>query len=283
MYPFPLNKIKDGAGGVRWEGVFLYGIFIALGLIACVVVLHYYTKKKGMPSYVQDFLYGVGIIAVALGFLAAKLFQAFYDYLANPQAGFNFVGAGITVMGGLVGGAIAFLLAYFVGGALYFKGKRRGEHVKHFHTIVLVAPICICIAHAFGRLGCLSAGCCYGRFLSSEYVFGGIKLISSRYNSIPQTGYYIPAQLYEALFLFLLFGVLSVLYFKGFNITMHVYLIAYGIWRFIIEIFREDYVGGGADALFRPSQVMSFLFVAGGIALFIVYLCLKIPLRKTNK
>ncbi len=253
------------------KGVYPYGICIGLGLIACILVLYFYTKKKNMPECVQDFIFIVAIVAVALGFLSAKLFQAFYDYLASGE--WDFAGAGITVMGGLIGGAAAFLLTYFVGGKFYFRRKFEGLHKKHFNTLLLVAPICITIAHGFGRIGCLMAGCCHGKYLGRNYVFGGIKM--DPYDGFK--GYYVPTQLYEALFLFALFGVLTYLYFHRSNILMHIYLIAYGVWRIFIEFFRTDYVGGSADAFFRPSQVTSFIFIGIGLVLLLVYYLLKIP------
>ena len=253
------------------RGVYPYGICIGLGLIACILVLYYFTKKKGMPECLQDFIFIVAIVAVALGFLSAKLFQAFYDYLARGE--WDFAGAGITVMGGLIGGAAAFLLAYFLGGRFYFRGNKKGLHIREFNTLLLVAPICITIAHAFGRVGCLMAGCCHGKYLGKNYVSGGIKMHP---NGEP-SGYYVPTQLYEALFLFALFGVLTYLYFHRCNILLHIYLIAYGVWRFIIEFFRTDYVGGSAEAFFRPSQVTSFVFIGIGVALLIIYRILKIP------
>ncbi len=264
MCPNPLFSFFD-------RGVYLYGICIGVGLLACIAVLYIYTKKKNMPSYVQDFIFIIAILAVALGFLAAKLFQAFYDYLAGKP--FNFMTAGITAMGGFVGGAVAFVLLYFVGGLLVFKGKRKGIHIKEFNKILLVAPICITIAHAFGRIGCLMSGCCHGAYLGDEYVFGGIYMKGTTNGY----GYYVPTQLYEALFLFALFAVLSLLYFKDFNITMHVYLIAYGEWRIFIEFLRTDYRGGAG--FFSPSQWMSFIFIAIGGALFILYVILKIPFK----
>ena len=252
-------------------GVYPYGICIGVGLMACILVLYYFTKKKGMPECVQDFIFIVAIVAVALGFLSAKLFQAFYDYLASGV--WDFAGAGITVMGGLIGGAAAFLLVYFVGGKFYFKGKLKGLHKTHFNTLLSVAPICRTIAHAFGRIGCLMAGCCHGKYRGKIFVFGGIKM--DPYDGF--LGYYVPTQLYEALFLFALFGVLTYLYFHRCNILMHIYLIAYGVWRIFIEFFRTDYVGGSADAFFRPSQVTSLIFIGMGLVLMLVYHMLKIP------
>lgn len=255
------------------NGVYMYGICIALGLIACLVMFYVYTKKQGMPESVQDFVFFVLIGGLALGFFAAMVFQAFYNWLDGEPF---VIGNGMTVMGGLIGGAGAFLLLYFVIGKFYFKGKKQDLHKKHFNTVFRVAPICITVAHAFGRIGCLMSGCCHGAYLGQDYVFGGIWM-EGTVNGFSQWGYYVPTQLYESLFLFVLTAVLSILYFKRCNITMSIYLIAYGIWRIIIEIFRADERGAMVLGL-APSQWQSIIFIAGGIALLVIYIVKKIPL-----
>ena len=175
------------------NGVYAYGICIAVGLMSCIGVFYYYTRKKGVPTKWQDYVFFVAIAAIEIGFLFAKLYQAFYDYLENPSAGFDFYGAGLTVMGGLIGGVAGFLIVYFGIGHFYFKGKDKGMHVKYFNEVFRVAPICIVIAHGFGRIGCLMSGCCHGALLSTdEYVFGGIYM---RVPDLGIWGYYVPKQL----------------------------------------------------------------------------------------
>ena len=263
MHPDPIITIGKFS-------VNLYGLFIAIGLIACFIIFYVYTKKKGMPTKVQDFCYIVIFIAIVLGFLAAYFFQAFYKLIETGEFKFG----GITAMGGFIGGAAAFIIAYFVIGKFYFKGRRaKYDYKGQFNTIVLVAPICICIAHAFGRLGCLMAGCCHGTYLGSTPVAGGLLMEGSK-----GLGYYIPVQLYEAIFLFILTAVLSVLYFKRSNLVMQVYLIAYAVWRFIIEFFRGDAVRGQFLGIYF-SQWQSFIFVIIAVILFIVYHKKKIPFR----
>lgn len=251
--------------------VTLYGVCIAVGILACIIVLYLYTKKKGVPEDVQDYTFFIAIVAIAFGFLAAKFYQAVYNWIDNDFKNFNFYGAGITVMGGLIGGAAMFLVLYFSLGKLVFKGKKSGWQKKYFNDIFLIAPICITIAHAFGRIGCLMSGCCHGAYLGKEYVFGGVWMQASQ-----GSGYYVPTQLYEALFLFALFAVLSVLYFKRCNILMAIYLIAYAVWRMFIEFFRTDSRGAVILGL-APSQWQSIVFVVMGIAILIFYKWKKIP------
>lgn len=258
--------VPDALFKVFGQGVYLYGICIALGLVACLTIFYTYTKKADMPESVQDFVFFVLIGGLAVGFLFAMLFQAFYNYLED---GVFVFGSGMTVMGGLIGGAGAFLLLYFVIGKFYFTGKKENLHKIHFNTVFRVAPICICVAHAFGRIGCLMSGCCHGEYLGQEYVFGGVWM-EGTVNGFSKWGYYVPTQLYESLFLFALTAVLSVLYFKRSNILMQIYLISYGVWRIIIEIFRADERGAIILGL-APSQWQSILFIVGGIALLVIY------------
>ena len=250
--------------------IYMYGVCIAVGILVCLAVFYVYTKKKNMPTKVQDFIFIVALIAIALGFLFAKLFQAVYEWIDTGT--FDFYHSGITAMGGFVGGAAVFLVAYFVGGKFVFKGNDAGLHIKEFNKILLCAPCCITIAHAFGRIGCLCAGCCHGAHVDGAG-HGGLWMKSDGV-----WGYYVPTQLYESLFLFALFAVLSYLYFNRSNITMQIYLIAYGVWRIIIEFFRTDARGAVILGLY-PSQWQSVIFIAGGVAMLLVYVFKKIPLR----
>ena len=265
MYPFALS--------IGSFSVNLYGVSISIGILACLIVFYFYTKRNGMPTEVQDFSFVVAFVAIVLGFLAAYLFQAVYGWIENGVFKFG----GITAMGGFIGGAVAFVLAYFLGGKLYFKGKRaKIDYKKHFNTILLVAPCCITLAHAFGRIGCLMSGCCYGKYLGSSPVFGGVYMYPE--SSVPVAGYYVPVQLYESLFLFALFGVLTLLYFKRSNITMQIYLIAYAVWRFVIEFFRADAVRGQFLGIYF-SQWQSFVFILIAVVMFIFYIKKKIPFK----
>lgn len=250
--------------------IYPYGIMTAIGIISCIIVFYIYTKKKNMPTSVQDFSFFVIIIAVIIGYLFAKLYQAFYDFLESGE--WDFYNAGITAMGGFIGGAGGFLLAYFVGGKLYFKGKKEGLHIKEFEKIFCIAPACITTAHAFGRIGCLMAGCCHGSYVGNKWTFGTVPRYTY-YSSgtVKLDGYYVGTQLFEAIFLFALFAILSLLYLKKYKrLCMPIYLISYGIWRFIIEFFRTDARGYSLLGLY-PSQWQSIIFIVVGIGIFVYY------------
>ena len=67
------------------------------------------------------------------------------------------------------------------------------------HIYNMIAPA-IPLFHGFGRIGCLFAGCCYGIELKQPIVFMNVVRINR-----------VPTQLLEALFEFLLCGVILML------------------------------------------------------------------------
>ncbi len=230
-------------------GIFyMYGLMIAVGILACFGLLFWYGKKKKMEEKFIDFVFYVAILSIALGFGSAALFQATYNYIDNPSAGFNFDG-GITFIGGLIGGAGTFLVFYFI-----FR-KRFKTRLVDF---ISFAPCCILVAHAFGRVGCFFAGCCYGK--PTDGIFGV---------QFPDLSYKVhPTQLYEAVFLFALLAVcLFLVMKKDFKHNLSLYLIAYGIFRFCIEFLRDDDRGQFIGSV-TPSQFWSILMVLLGIGVY---------------
>ena len=245
----------------------MYAIFILIGLIACFIFTYIAMKKSGYSSSARDMILIIGVFAIALGFLFATLTQSIYDFIANPEGGFQFTGK-MTFLGGLIGGVIVYLGLYFL--YVYVINPRlkesnflKSDMNKGVWELLRFAPISITIAHAFGRLGCFSAGCCGGIETEAWY---GVQFPGEAHKEIP-------TQLFEAIFLFVISAVMIVLYFKfHFKYNMGVYLIGYGVWRFLIEFIRGDVVERGKFVPgLTPSQFWSILMVIGGIAFFFIY------------
>ncbi len=231
-------------------GIFyMYGLMIAVGILACFWILFWYGKRKKIENRFIDFVFYLGIVAIAVGFGSAALFQATYNYIEDPSQGFD-LGGGITFIGGLIGGIITFLVGYFI-----FRKKYKARLVD----IVSFAPCCILIAHAFGRVGCFFAGCCYGKPTDS---FLGVQFPGMHYKVHP-------TQLYEAIFLFALFAICFFLVVKkDFKHNLSLYLIAYGIFRFCLEFLRDDDRGQFLGTAISPSQFWSICMVIGGVAVY---------------
>ena len=228
----------------------LYGLCIAIGVLCCVLVLFKFAKGRIADSFI-DFLFYNGIVAIAIGFFSATLFQSIYNYVdalkVDPNAKFEF--GGMTFIGGLIGGVVSFLAGYFI-----FRPRLKGRLVD----IISLLPTCIIIAHAFGRIGCFFAGCCYGKPTDS---FLGVKF--------PFLDHKVhPTQLYEAGFLFILFAVCLLLYLKkGFKHNLSLYLLAYGVFRFCIEFVRGDERGAYILGM-PPSQFLAIVMVVASVGVY---------------
>ncbi len=251
MYPYPiieLGKLK----------VYLYGICIAIGIVFAIVVLRQYGKKLKVDKKFLDFVEINAYISIGVGFFSAALFQAVYNYMENPQNGFDLFGGGITFIGGLIGGAATFLIIYFI---------VKKNYDNSFKNVISIIPCSILVAHGFGRIGCFFSGCCYGIATDSWL---GVK-----FPELAEKVY--PTQLYEAIFLFIMFAITSYLSLKkDYKYNFSVYLISYGVFRFLIEYIRGDDRGSFIPGV-SPSQFWSILMILLGIALifFVKYVYLK--------
>lgn len=237
--------------------IHMYGVMIAVGLLLGFGVLFLYCKKKKVNEKFVDFIFYNGIAAIVLGFLSGSLFQATYNFIEDPSAGFK-LGSGMTFIGGLIGGIAVFLIGYFI---------FRKRFDTRLYEVVSVIPCVILIAHGFGRIGCFFAGCCYGKPTDS---FLGVTFPG-------HTHPVHPTQLYEAAFLFILFGICFWLVMKkDFKHNLSVYLICYGIFRFLIEYLRGDDRGELVGPV-SPSQFWSLFMIVGGVA---VYFFMRYILKK---
>lgn len=252
MHPEPIFKIFG-------QGVYLYGVCMAVGIVACFGFLLFAMWKQKFNETSADAVIFIGIFGTGFGIFSAMLFQAFYDFIADPDAGFHL--GGMTFIGGLIGGVVSFVGVW----NLYMYVVRPRTKIKWLSAEMNAGltdalpfiPIGITIAHALGRFGCFWAGCCYGKPTDAWF---GLPCAAG------YSGNVIPTQLFEMFFLLALCAVMAILYFKfKFNYNFALYAIAYGIWRFIIEYFRNDYRGEFIGTALTPSQIWSIVMVIAGI------------------
>ena len=144
----------------------------------------------------------------------------------------------------------------------------RKHKMKPWKTADIMIPGLV-IAHMFGRFGCLSAGCCYGKPTGSSW---GVRLYSDLVDPNLRGVPLHPTQLYEAGSLFVLFLFLMRLHKKkSFDgQVVLTYFMAYPIIRSIIEIFRGDLIRGFViDGVLSTSQFISILVFLAALAVLI--------------
>lgn len=245
MYPYEI-----------FAGMDLYSLLIVVGVFLCMVFIRLQADKCYLKAKLQNLVLWNTVAAVVLGYGFAVLFQAFYNYMANGV--FEIVNStGSTFYGGLIGGTAMFILIYFAVGHLLFKD---GYHIRHFRDISDMAAACIPVAHGFGRLGCLMAGCCYGAKCDAWY---GIEMVHLGYKVVP-------VQLFEAIVLLALSVVMLLMFLRRKRYLLPIYMMVYALWRFPAELMRNDYRGATVVDFLTPSQLISVLLLAGGIALLVV-------------
>ncbi len=232
--------------------VYAYGLMIATGVAAAYIVTKYRAKKKNIAI---DFIDTLAAWALVGGVVGAKLLYAITQYkevMSNPMLLID-LSNGYVVYGAIIGG---------IAGAYIFCKKMHLDFLQYFDLIIPQ----VALAQGFGRIGCHLAGCCYGMETNSfigvifpvdSFAPGGVSLL--------------PTQLISSAFDFALFGLLVFFSLKAKKKGQvgAVYLICYGIGRFIIEFYRGDLIRG-AVGTFSTSQFISIFIVAIGIAFYII-------------
>ncbi len=245
-------------------GVPTMGVCVLVGA-ALAVFLSWLLRKHSTLDWNGEFVDAI-IAGVLAGFVGMKILYWIVTPNVFSEAFKNGVFRGILSLlmegmvfyGGLIGGIVGVLLV----------ARKKKKHILAF--LDLFAP-CFCVAHAFGRIGCLLVGCCYGVATGETTQFGLCTYDGACAVRYADGTMRLPAPLFEAIFLLLLCALLVVLFIrqKHLGTVTGWYLILYAVWRFIIEIFRGDVEERGHLGPLFTSQWISIAILAAGIAILI--------------
>lgn len=237
----------------------LYYTAISLGFCVGTAALGREVKVAGMRA--RD-IYDVALVILPAAWIGARLFWVLDDpgpFWADPWLLFD-PGAGWVFHGGFILAAVMVLL----------QARRLG--LDPWAVGDVFAPV-LPLGIAFGRLGCLAAGCCHGR--PADWPLGVPVPWAVRYylpgRAPPELlGVPLhPAPLYESWLGLALFAVLTLVHrrqrFTG--QTGAVLLMGYGAGRALVELFRGDlertFYGPASSA-----QVTGLVLVGLGAALW---------------
>jgi phosphatidylglycerol:prolipoprotein diacylglycerol transferase len=252
MYP----KILD-LGPIT---VHTYGLMLAVAFICGIWLTSRNAKKAGLDP---DAIWNLGLIIIFAALVGAKalLFLSEYSYYTqNPAEIFSL--STLRSTGVFYGGLILALAA----AAWYM----RRASLPGWVVSDAAAPA-IALGHSIGRLGCFSAGCCYGKptalpwgvTFTSQYAYNNV--------GVPLNVALHPTQLYESAGNLLLFGYLmwrlSRRHFTG-QVILE-YLTIYAAMRFVIEFFRDDERGFVFRGLLSTSQLIGLLTIAASVVAFL--------------
>ncbi len=232
-----------------------YGFFFALGVGLAML---FSIRKAKIEGIDQNKFSDLIFWTIVVGLIGSKLLLIITnpDMLRYKDALISILRSGGTFYGGIVFG-LPFALIY---------AKKKGLSVSKISDIV--APY-IAMGHGFGRLGCFSAGCCYGRPTDSFLGVVFTNQIAHDTTGVPVGVRIYPTQLMESILNFLNFFVLLFIYRKKkFNGEVFLfYILNYSIIRFFLEYFRGDpdrgYIFGGVNSPWSSLSVPQLISIVG--------------------
>lgn len=224
-----------------------YGFLIALGFLIGVYVNKRLAVLNGIDP---DRMVDLSFWCLISGFIGARLLfvlTLWSEFMLDPMRILRVWEGGLVFFGGPIAAVPV--------GLWYLR-----RHKVNIWKMMDAGIPGLVIGHAFGRLGCLAAGCCYGKPTGGDW---GVRLHSDLVDLNLQGIPLHPTQLYESAALFLLFFALVYLFLKRKVFDGQIvltYFMAYPIIRSIVEIYRGDTIRGFViDGILSTSQFISIL------------------------
>jgi len=237
--------------------VYTYGVLLAASYLLGLRLAMWRAKKWGLdPSRVLDL--GIYIIIAALVGAKLLLLVVDFDQFKNPRELLNLARLGGVFYGGLI---LAVAVAFW-----YIQ-----RHRMPFWTTCDVFAPGIAIGHVTGRLGCLAAGCCYGKPTTVPWAITFTNPLAAANVGTPLGIPLHPTQLYEAgaaLIIVVLLLATEKRWRPFAGRTFWTYMFLYAVSRFIIEMYRGD-PRGTVFGIFSTSQFISV--VLGPLSLIMLF------------
>jgi len=210
-----------------WLVIPTFSFMLMVASLAATFYSYFQAPKKGLS---QTIVLDMGIIGTIAGILGARIFHVLVEapayYWEHPSYIYQIQRGGVVSYGGL----ILIGISLFV----YLKIKKVNPY-QYLDLMALGFPIVV----FFVRIGCLGAGCCYGK--PTDFFFHLIFHSGSagqQYFGIPLHA----TQVYDmlnAVFLFFLMRFIDARK-KFHGQVVWSFLIGYGVIRGVIEFLRGD-------------------------------------------
>jgi len=237
-----------------------YGFLLAVAFILGLYVSSRAASQQGLNA---SRVYDLGLYLAISALAGAKILLLITDFRYYFQDPAQIFSLETLRSGGVYYGG--FLAAVVVGIA----------YMRHHKLPVWKMTDCyapgIALGQAIGRLGCFSAGCCYGKPTSSILGVVFKNPYSLQTVGVPLMVRLHPTQLYEAAANLIIFVTLWLaLHRKQFNGQVFIlYLFMYSITRFFVEFLRGDADRGFLfDGRLSTSQVISLSLIVLATGLY---------------
>lgn len=238
--------------------VYSYGVLLAAAYLLALYLAVRRARARGIDG---DRVLDMGIYIIISALVGAKLLLLIVDFdvfRKNPAELWTLARSGGVFYGGLI-------VATAVG--IWFARKHR---LPMWRTADACAPA-IALGHVVGRMGCLLAGCCWGRPTDLPWGITFSNLFAASNVGTPLHVALHPTQLYDAAAELLILLFLTGTERKGKPFagrTFWLYMLLYAASRFTIEFFRGDPRGtmGG----FATSQLIAIGLAPLALVMLIV-------------
>jgi phosphatidylglycerol:prolipoprotein diacylglycerol transferase len=231
-----------------------YGFFIAMGFLTGIFLAKKEAKRLGEDhEKILDLCFYLLIAAI----VGSRLFYVVMNpriFVSDPMEIFRLWRGGLVFYGGFIAALIT---------AIFYMKKRKMHLWK---TADIMAPA-LSAGQFLGRLGCFSAGCCYGKACELPWA-----ITFRNSDSLAPIGMALhPAQLYHALSNLLIFGLLW--FFRGrkkFDGQLFwVYVLLYAVTRSFLEVFRGDFRGYSFWGVLSASQAVGSVMAVIAVVMLI--------------
>jgi phosphatidylglycerol:prolipoprotein diacylglycerol transferase len=234
-----------------------YGVLVAAAFLTALWLAGRLAREAGISA---DAITNLGIYCALAAIGGAKLMMFVVDipyYTEHPGEIFSLstLQAGGVFYGGL--------LAALAVAAWYM--RRTG--LPGWKTADVFAPA-IALGHGIGRIGCFTAGCCWGVECQRPWAVTFTNPAANELVGVPLNTPLHPTQLYEA---FSEFAIFAFLYWRirkphGEGAIVGEYLVLYGAARFLVEFFRVHQQGNLWGGPLDTSQWISLALMLAGAA-----------------
>jgi phosphatidylglycerol:prolipoprotein diacylglycerol transferase len=130
--------------------IYGYGMMLFVAFVACTWLASRLARREGIaPEHVQD----LAIYLFIGGIVGSRVFYMVEEQ--QPLSRFFYIWeGGLVFYGGAIGGAIAYVVAYYA--------VIKKHNLSTLKLADIIAP-CTALGLCLGRVGCLLNGCCYGQ------------------------------------------------------------------------------------------------------------------------
>lgn len=245
--------------------IYSYGLLLAASFMIGLQLARSRARRSGLDAHHVLDLSILVIVAALLGAKLMLLLVDFVEFQRMPADVLSLARSGGVFYGGL-------LLALAV--AFWYIHRHR---LPLWTTCDVFAPA-IALGHVTGRLGCLAAGCCYGRPADLPWAITFTNPVAAANAGTPLGIPLHPTQLYEAGAELLILVVLLAFEHRGrvfAGRTFWSYLLLYSLSRFVIELYRGDPRGVVFGAV-STSQFISLILAPLSLGM-LLYLARAMP------